>query len=505
MKNKFLRQTLLDHGEDIDINKEKDIIEKILRSSRETIWKKVTEENTQRRIQVLESRNKYTREEREELAKQVQTEEQEKFVNLLLDNYNDHTLRCGILTVADKKIKVDAEYLNKFISYQMEYFSIRNISPTTSQIGIFNKAIHNLSNIIFKYFVAKQKLKLTYFTKWYSETFGLRRELNAVTKLFLDSELKENSKKALILEQFFSFRNKERFYRTTRQAFVKWKLMVEYNYPLYSRKHNKVMGMIPKKILEYNTLVKQKNNNLKSSSWDRGVYPTKKKPFAELKSSEFYSRLTTGLYALKRATNRQFEYFFTAQGVIDFPHQNKNIEILKRKVVSSESNGRDFKRVSYLVPTFLAQQVFIFSYKRALISALKRLQSQVKITQMNEQLTQIHDRINSFRDRARAELFIKLYIRLIQRQASRFFTRWKYQTEIRKFAGKKEVKEKKGVGSKEREVYERMKKVVEDLSEKYATTMSQIVVNNIKRDSDIVIGLINEDLEKMMVELMDYI
>ena len=143
---------------------------------------------------------------------------------MVLENYHDHTLRCGILTIASKKIETDSAYLEQFMDYQMSYFQKLNIVPTMDLIMKFNRSIEKFSQTIFKFKVHSEKLKLAFFTRWRQTTFSLKRPMLEVTAEIIRQKLEIKSKQKTILEEFFSFRNRSRFRRVVFESFTKWKL-----------------------------------------------------------------------------------------------------------------------------------------------------------------------------------------------------------------------------------------------------------------------------------------
>ena len=73
-----------------------------------------------------------------------------------------------------------------------------------------------------------------------------------VTAEIIQQKLETKSKQQILLEELFSFRNRSRIRRVVFEAFTKWKLQLKYNYPMYSKKQERVYGLISLKTLEKN-------------------------------------------------------------------------------------------------------------------------------------------------------------------------------------------------------------------------------------------------------------
>ena len=123
---------------------------------------------------------------------------------------------------------------------------------------------------------------------------------------------------------------------------------------------------------------------------------------------------------------------------------------------------------------------------------------------MSEQLVDIGEKIGGMRNRARAEFIIKIYIRIYMRQAARAFSKWHFQTDMRKAVGNLDRRlAESGLLSKEREMYNKVKLIVDSIADKYNTSMAQIVVRNIKEEPNQVVVLLGDETQKMVMELID--
>ena len=60
-----------------------------------------------------------------------------------------------------------------------------------------------------------------------------------------------------------------------------------------------------------------------------------------------------------------------------------------------------------------------------------------------------------------------------------------------------------GLLSKEREMYNKVKTIVDSIADKYNTSMAQIVVRNIKEEPNQVVILLGDETQKMVMELID--
>jgi hypothetical protein len=250
-------------------------------------------------------------------------------------------------------------------------------------------------------------------------------------------------------------------------------------------------------------------NSMERKLFDRRQPRTKFSELNLIDSISFYKKFTNGLYCLMRAVHRHLEELFVSLRLLDFPHENKNIKILEDRHISKRNramkpNGTyERPKVSSMVPIILAQQSFLTSYRRALISGLKRLQSQVKISEKDQRLTVVREQILNFRSRARVDLIRKVYTALYSRLQTRALLKWHFQTEIRKAAGRRDEANTQAM-VQERALYTRIKEEVENLASKYTVSLSRIVVRKLKDEKDDnMVGLLKDELDKLVLELLD--
>lgn len=492
-----------------DQEKFQNVLDKVVISSRDHISKEVSTQRAAHRSELIAQKVQLKLTARESLKAQIEGEERERLIRLYTEGYSDHSLKSGLYTIAEKKLIKEKESVDKILNFQVEFFRKRRIAFTKDKADLFLRILSRFSKAIVLWTINSSEQKLKFFTRWYIKTFGLKNEMRNLMTRLNRVQLEKVGGKTAVMQQLFSFKNLSRFNKRIYEAFHKWRLMVKLGYPLYKRNKHRFMSVIPYKVHDnYLNNLKQtgivnliedyvhnihKRTGFKSSILQQMDIPT------------FYSKLTTGVHAISKAVHRKLDLIFLWNDIKNFPYENSNIQKLKKKHLTYKQRDKDYRPpISQLVPHILAQQVFIFSYKRALISAFKKLQSQVKIDEMENKLKEINNQVRTFRMQARMELFIKLFTKMYMRLSSMAFSKWRFQTKIRKVMYTKEHKladDLKMAG--EREMYRKIKGIVETLAQKYVVSMSQTVVRNVKSDPELINKLINDDFDRLIEETLN--
>lgn len=437
----------------------------------------------------------------------IEADERARLYQLYDAGYRDHSLRTGVYSIAEKHLVKEKHQLDKCLGYQIEFLKRRNIQFTDKRAEDFLKIFDRFSRAIVLWDEKLARSKLKYFSRWFMKTFGMKKHMSKIMANLNKEDLKHESGRIAVMQQFFSFKNLNRFNQRTYQAFHKWRLMVKYNYPMHTSRKHKYMSIVSYKSYGHNRKPDVTSiiaNFFNEITTVRMLENTKRVDKNRVELSEAYSRLTTGLRAIEKATLRRMESFFVMMEVSNFPFNNANIQKLRSKHLGTDSKLQDNKTpLCLLVPRILAQQVFIFSYKRALISAFKKLQSQLKIRETEIRLREINTRVVSFRAQARQELFIKLFTLVHLRLAAQAFSKWRFQSMIRKAVhSKAQIMRQDKNYSAEREVYKKVKNVIETMANKHVVNMSQIVIKNIKADPEVIELLLNGELGKLMDEIL---
>lgn len=125
---------------------EQNIVEKIVRASKEVISKRIVEE----RFQAIVSKINMTEREKQSLYEQLEAEEKENLVKSLLENYKDHTLKCGLMTIADMKINSDSKTLESYMKFQINFFAQRGIEPSETRVKLLFKCVKSIVTLYAK-------------------------------------------------------------------------------------------------------------------------------------------------------------------------------------------------------------------------------------------------------------------------------------------------------------------------------------------------------------------
>ena len=432
---------------------------------------------------------------------------------------DNHFMKCGLLNAAKEHITKEKPFeYSRMIKFQVAYFHRRGIEPNHYEIVCLNRMLHKFVRVVIRNIQNSSKQQRVAFQRWKYNTFGLNK---IIQEMCLQKALKELEKYDMN-RVLFSYKNFSRLTRTTFEAFNKWQYVVKLRYPLNHprkgkgnvcihdliwRKNQKHMLLRLKAIAELKnkkvsylaaTVVTQKALEGAGDAKGHGgksvgsLFATTvdvSKDRKVLDQVDFYRSFTVGLKALSKAVARQMREVFFSFKFIEYPFKSPAVQVLNRKYLINPKETR----VSQLLPGIMAYQVFSYGYKRALLAGFKKLQGQVKLIAMQEKLKSIQSDMSLYRKRARCELITKIYLKIARRRARKSFYKWYIQTQTRRVAldiyGKAASLETKGqkvdnftgkgAGEQDRKTYDRLKKDIEDYSEKYAALMSQTVAKNL--------------------------
>lgn len=490
---------------------QKETIDRIVKEAQKAIAEKVSKEALLRRVEFMANKKGLNDLEKKKLLLSMEEMHRDKmYENYDQMNKYNHSLRCGIINLAHRKLKSDEEVINNSMGFLKRFLEKRRLDLTMPNINKFNQAMQILSASFIRYTESLSKRKLRYFARWSRETFETRREMIKVvrTRLKAHEALTRENRNSYFAEHIFNYKFKSRLLYRVRQAFTKWRLMSFFNYPFYTKRHARVYGLIANKVFEHNRRVRKtalanKPNQTHERAKSQQVVSSKKK-FLDIPL--MISKLSIGFNAIAKATHRQFEEVFVHFKISHFSYEAKNMKTMEKRAygVKMDNLGLKEMKPSQLIQYLLAQQTFIYSYKRSLFAALNKLRFHRYSVLSDEKLKEISVKVADLRAQARLELITKLFTRVYLRWASRSIIRWRLQSELRKATLVKSVMKAESLSLvKEKDLFLQIKGYVITLAEKYSVTMMKSLSRNVGGDSGIVIGIINKDLDNMIGELFD--
>lgn len=479
---------------------EKNIVEKIVRASKEVISKRIVEE----RFQAIVSKINMTEREKQSLYEQLEAEEKENLVKSLLENYKDHTLKCGLMTIADMKINSDSKTLESYMKFQINFFAQRGIEPSETRVKLLFKCVKSIVTLYAKRAVYRQTVKNIFFMKWYLKVFGFRREMTRLVIKMTQEGYFEDVHKKKIMDGFLSYRNKKRFMRKISDAFTRWKLMVKYGFPMYSRRQ-RYMAVLPHIAYRKNELIKDKNKELRR--YDTRIKRVSKhiNQLKLIDNCEVLSKVSRMFYLIRKRIHSNYEWFFTSYEVLRFPFENQNIKVLQKKLTTKTTENVP---VSLLVPYVFVQQILIFCYRCSLRSALRKLQFQVRLSDKEKRLNNIQEEIVIYRHRARFELMIQIYLRSCMKVTRKFLMRWHFQSQLRKathLLGNSVSAQAQLTPSKEQELFRQIKLSIEGLAESKTGHIVQVLSKSLNRDPQEMVDWLGGEIEGVVGGLLDIV
>jgi len=233
----------------------------------------------------------------------------EKVRNEYLNNKHNHTLKCALLTVAEKRSHKIFHQTNKALYFQQKFFERRGIKPSIDDVIGLSNTIRKFAFRLNKSLDSIQRKKISCFLKWKMSTFGYQNELMRAVNQSI-----QNKRKIIVKKQ-------DRIYKlvklsiTRRQFeyFNHWKCMVKLNFPIFPS-NKRYKEIIPRLIKEYNLKLYQSTKEYKFGA-PGGYYKIEEKRLDEI---SFFQRLNYALDTIERRIHQQYGHFFFQCQLNDF-------------------------------------------------------------------------------------------------------------------------------------------------------------------------------------------